>query len=382
MDAPSFTLTRSDNSVYTLRLGGRFETMAMGAIWRNLRDIQIPPKSSLTIFLNDVPYLDTGGAYALLEFTRGLKKQFISFEFKGLSKNQQCLFDAVQVHQNILKESPLTTSDPLFVPWPTKIFAKIGEKSLIPIHSVLLFLSFWGEVTIALLALVRRHKEIRGRAILNGIYDVGVTAMPIVGLISFLMGIVLVYQGADQLRRFGAEIFTVDLLAISVLREIGVLLTAIVVSGRSASAYTAGLGFMKLNQEIDALSVLGLNPMTTLVIPRILSLVIALPLLVFFADMMALLGGALISTILIDLSIYDFIHHLRLAIKPWSFWVGMIKAPIFGYFIALIACFEGMRLAGGAEDVGRHTTKSVVQGIFLVIVLDAAFSIFFSAVGV
>ena len=188
----------------------------------------------------------------------------------------------------------------------------------------------------------------------------------------------LVYQGADQLRRFGAEIFTINLLAVSVLRELGILLTAIVVAGRSGSAYTAQLGFMKLNQEIDALYVLGFNPVDVLVIPRVLSLVIVLPLLTFFADMMALVGGGIATYFLIGTGPADFSKHLLLSIKDWTFWAGIVKAPVFAFVIALTACFEGLRVSGGAESVGRRTTQSVVEGIFLVIVLDAAFSILFS----
>jgi phospholipid/cholesterol/gamma-HCH transport system permease protein len=202
-----------------------------------------------------------------------------------------------------------------------------------------------------------------------------------VGLISLLIGVVLVYQGATQLKRFGAEIFTVDLLAVSILREVGVLLTSIVVAGRSGSAFAAQIGTMKLNQEIDAMTTMGLNPITVLVIPRVLALMVMLPILTFWSDIMGVLGGALMSMSTIDLSLSQFLRQFNLAITPWTFWVGMIKAPVFAFLIALIGCFEGLRVHGGAESVGRHTTNAVVKGIFMVIVSDALFSIIFSKLG-
>jgi phospholipid/cholesterol/gamma-HCH transport system permease protein len=212
--------------------------------------------------------------------------------------------------------------------------------------------------------------------------ETGLNALPIVGLISLLVGLVLAYQGVDQLRPFGAEIFMVNLVGIAALREMGILLTAIVVAGRSGSAFTAEIGTMKVNEEVDALSTLGLDPIEVLVLPRLIALTITLPLLTFFADVMALVGGALGGMLLIDLTIPQFLEQLSVAVTPTMFWVGMVKAPVFAFVIAMVGCFEGLRVAGSAESVGRLTTKSVVESIFLVIVLDALFSILFSIIGV
>jgi len=202
--------------------------------------------------------------------------------------------------------------------------------------------------------------------------------MPIVGLLSFLIGVVMAYQGADQLRRFGAEIYTVNLLGIAILRELGVLLTAIIIAGRSGSAFTAQIGTMQVNQEIDALRTLGLDPVEVLVLPRLLGLVLTLPLLVFYADAMGLIGGALMSWATLDITIPKFLDQLRGAITEWTFWVGVLKAPFFAWIIAMIGCYEGFNVTGSAESVGRLTTQSVVESIFVVIVADAAFSILFS----
>jgi phospholipid/cholesterol/gamma-HCH transport system permease protein len=206
--------------------------------------------------------------------------------------------------------------------------------------------------------------------------------MPIVGLLSFLIGVVMAYQGADQLKRFGAEIYTVNLVGVAVLRELGVLLSAIIIAGRSGSAFTAQIGTMQVNEEIDALRTLGLDPIEVLVLPRLFGLALTLPLIVFYADLMGLIGGALMSWIVLDISITSFIAQLKSAITEGTLWVGVVKAPFFASIIALIGCFEGLNVTRSAESVGRLTTQSVVESIFFVIVTDAAFSIVFSVLKV
>jgi phospholipid/cholesterol/gamma-HCH transport system permease protein len=211
---------------------------------------------------------------------------------------------------------------------------------------------------------------------------VGINALPIVGLLSFLIGVVVAFQGADQLRQFGAEIFTVNLLGVSILRELGVLLTAILIAGRSGSAFTAQIGTMKVNQEVDALQTIGLDPVEVLVVPRVLALMIMLPILVFYANLMGLLGGMVMATTVLDISLTTFLKQLQSAVNLTTFAIGMVKAPVFAFLIALVGCFEGFNVSGSAESVGQKTTASVVEGIFLVIVFDAAFSILFSILGI
>ena len=210
----------------------------------------------------------------------------------------------------------------------------------------------------------------------------GLNALPIVGLISFLIGVVLAYQGADQLARFGAQIYTVNLVGVGVLREMGILLTAIIVAGRSGSAFTAQIGTMKVNEEIDAMRTMGLDPMEVLVLPRIMALVLVMPLIAFYADIMGLLGGAVMATAVLDISFFQFARQLNASDPIWSFWIGIIKAPIFAFIIATIGCYEGLRVTHSAESVGRQTTRAVVEAVFLVIVLDALFSILFSVLGI
>lgn len=260
--------------------------------------------------------------------------------------------------------------------------AQIGKAVIDIGNQTLDLLAFFGALSLVTMQAIARPRHLRMNSIVSHIEQTGLNAMPIVGLISFLVGVVLAYQGADQLARFGAQVFTVNMVGISVLREMGILLTAIVVAGRSGSAFTAQIGTMKVNEEVDALETMGLNPIEVLVLPRVLALVISLPLLTFFADIMGLLGGGLMCVLLVDMSFQQYLTLLRQAITVSQFGVGMIKAPVFAILIALIGCFEGMRVTGSAESVGKLTTKSVVEGIFLVIVFDAFFSVLFSMLGV
>jgi phospholipid/cholesterol/gamma-HCH transport system permease protein len=226
-----------------------------------------------------------------------------------------------------------------------------------------------------------RHRRLRFVPFLSQIERTGVDALPIIGLLGFLLGIVIAYQGVEQLKRFGAQIFTVNLVSVAMLREIGVIITSIMVAGRSGSAFTAQIGTMKLNYEVDALRTMGVNVIEILVIPRLLALLITLPLLTFFADILGLLGGATMCYFSLGISIPAFLHQLQGAIGPQTFLVGLVKAPFFAVLIALVSTFEGLQVKGDAASVGMHTTRAVVESVFLVIVCDAAFSILFSVIG-
>jgi phospholipid/cholesterol/gamma-HCH transport system permease protein len=245
-----------------------------------------------------------------------------------------------------------------------------------------LLVNFFGLTISTLVSAIAKPKRLRPVALINQIEQTGLNAVPIVCLLNFLIGIVIAYQGAVQLRKFGAEIFTIDGLAFGIPREIAVLITAIVVAGRSGSAFTAQIGTMQVNQEVDALRTVGLNPIEVLVLPRINALLITLPMLVFLADVAGLMGGALMSVLSLDLTVGQFMKRLEEVISLKHFLVGLVKAPVFAYIIAIVGCFEGLRVTGSAESVGRMTTKAVVESIVLVILADALFSILFSALGI
>ncbi|HEV2676967.1 MAG TPA: MlaE family lipid ABC transporter permease subunit [Aliidongia sp.] len=260
---------------------------------------------------------------------------------------------------------------------------RLGRAQMHFFAQAISLLGFLGMVATETLATVLHPRRLRIPALVHQMEEVGLNAMPIVGLLSFLLGIVFAFQGADQLRRFGAEIFTVNLLGISILREIGAIMTAIIVAGRSGSSFTAQIGTMKVNEEIDALSTLGMSPVEVLVLPRMLALVLTLPLLTVFANVMGIFGGALMSLFDLGITVPAFLRQLQGAIGGgWTFWIGIIKAPIFAFLIATVGCYEGLQVERNAASVGMLTTRSVVESIFLVIVADALFSILFSLLGV
>ena len=233
----------------------------------------------------------------------------------------------------------------------------------------------------AFFILMMNPGRFRWHAVVQHFDMVGVRALGIVGLMSFLIGIVIAQQGAVQLRQFGAEIFTINLIGRLTLRELGILMTAIIVAGRSGSAFAAQIGTMKITEEIDAMRTIGVVPAEALVVPRVIASVIMMPLLGIYASLMSIIGGGILCWIVLDIPPATFVQRLREVTPLTDFWVGMIKAPIFGAIIAMAGCFQGMQVKGNAEQVGLKTTAAVVQAIFLVIVLDAFFAVFFSEIG-
>lgn len=239
-------------------------------------------------------------------------------------------------------------------------------------------LSFVGESALALLGWVTHPPRIRWRPILFNLRTAGLDALPIVGLLSFLLGIVVAYQGADQLRQYGANIYVTDLVGLSMLREFAPLMSAIIIAGRSGSAYAAQIGTMQVTQEVDAMRTLGIAPLEMLVLPKLIALLIAMPLLTVFADVLGVAGGMLMARAQLGISFSAFLDRFPHAVSTTSYMVGIGKAPVFAVIISVIGCFQGFRTKGGADSVGRQTTRAVVQSIFLVILADALFSIAFS----
>jgi phospholipid/cholesterol/gamma-HCH transport system permease protein len=238
-------------------------------------------------------------------------------------------------------------------------------------------LGFFGRIVMVLREACTRPGALRTPSLVRHIYEAGITAIPIVSLIAFLISVIVAYLGAQQLSRFGANIFVVDLVTISVLREMGVLLTAIIVAGRSGSAFAAEIGVMQLNEETDALRAMGMNPIEVLVVPRVLALIIALPLLTVIADAMGLAGGGLLSLLNLHIPLPQFMSRLRESLAPTTFWSGLVKAPVFAMLIGMVGAYRGMQVRESARELGRLTTVAVVQSIFMVILADALFAILF-----
>ncbi len=326
--------------------------------------------------LGGVERLDTAGAWLLHRTRRQLEAMGVVVSVEGLAPARQVLLTKVGevCFRDDLPPAPAHH-------WIREQLAVVGQGTLDALDEIVELLAFFGALVSTLLATLARPWRLRFTSFSAHVVRTGLEALPIVGLMSFLIGVVLAFQGASQLRQFGAEIFTVNLLAVSIMREIGVLLTAIIVAGRSGSAFTAQIGTMVVNEEVDAMRTLGLDPMEVLVLPRVLALMVSLPLLAFFANIMALLGGGLLTILVLDIPLAQFLQQLRGSTDGTQLFVGLIKAPVFAFVIAMVGCRYGLMVEGDAASVGRLTTAAVVSSIFLVIVLDAAFSIAFNAAG-
>ncbi len=260
----------------------------------------------------------------------------------------------------------------------TPFLERLGRSTVAVWEQAFVMLSFVGESSLAMGGWVSHPRRIRWRPILFNLRSAGFNALPIVGLLSFLLGIVVAYQGADQLRQYGANIYVTDLVGLSMLREFAPLMTAIIIAGRSGSAYAAQIGTMAVTQEIDAMRTLGIQPLEMLVLPKLIALVIAMPLLTVFADVLGVAGGMLMARAQLGVSFDEFLDRFPQAVSMTSYLVGIGKAPVFAVIVVLVGCFQGFLTQGGPESVGQHTTRAVVQSIFLVIVADALFSIAFS----
>lgn len=326
--------------------------------------------------LSGVDRLDTVGAILVLRLRSALAIEGEGPVLDGIRDEHRILFQRIE---EVGGERP---AEPAQHGALSNLAEATGRATVGAFVEARELLNFLGLATVASARSAMHPGRIRFVSLCSHIESVGLRAMPIVGLLSFLIGIVVAYQGADQLRRFGAEIFTVNLLGVSMLREMAILMTAIIIAGRSGSAFTAQIGTMQVNEEIDAMRTMGLDPIEVLVLPRAFALLIAMPLLTVYADLMGLAGGALMSLWVLDISFVQFTERLRDAVPISAFWVGVVKAPVFGFVIALVGCREGLKVSGSAESVGRQTTRSVVISIFMVMILDAFFSIFFSAAGI
>jgi len=360
-----------------LRVGGPWLVNEVASLDRKLQALEAGEIAEVEIDGGAIDALDSVGAWLLLRTRRHFSERGLEVTIEALAPQFQALLAQVEKRR--------VGSPPSLIRRHSTVIdalALIGMNTIDLVMRGIEFLGFFGFFCVTLVGSWRHPGRIRMTALVVQMERTGVSAVPIVGLLSFLIGAVFAYQGADQLRRFGADIYAVNLLAVSVLRELGVILAAIIVAGRSGSAFTAEIGTMQVNEEIDAMRTLGLDPMEVLVLPRLFGLILTLPLLTFFANFMGLIGGGLVFWGLFDVPPPLFLQQLRGAVQGWTFWLGPVKAPFFAIAIALIGCHEGLRVSRSAESVGRLTTLSVVESIFLVIVIDAIFSLIFARLDV
>lgn len=351
----------------SIMLRDRLLVQTAGALDMRLRAIVGPVA---VVDLGQVTEIDTVGAWLVARLAHQHGAQII-----GASDKAQRLIVAVSAADEAMAITP-----PRLHLGP-RVLDATGTYVIGARTGLVAMLGFIGALLIGIGRLIANPREFRMRALVRQLELVGVTALGIIGLMSFLIGIVIAQQGAEQLRQFGAEIYTINLTGRLSLRELGILMTAIMVAGRSGSAFAAQIGTMKLTEEVDAMRTIGVSPIEALVIPRVLAAVLIMPLLGFYASIMSIIGGAFISKLTLGIPFITFLLRIQEVVPSHDLWVGLIKAPVFGAIVALSGCYHGMLVEGNSEEVGLRTTIAVVQAIFAVIVIDAFFAVFFSEVG-
>jgi len=370
-------IEKKDNS-YLLTCDGEWNLNTITEATSKLKEFSlvIEVKSNLTCDISSIEELDSAGAILLLEYINIFEEKNCMVNIVGASSEQDKI---LTMYRDKVKNSSVVSPKRHSL---INQFEKIGHKTILSIRDMVSFLSFLGESFSSLVHYILHPSSIRFNAIVKNIEDAGVRALPIVALTSFLIGVVVAYQGAVQLEKFGANIFIVDLIGISVTRELAPLITAIVVAGRSGSSYTAQIGVMKITEEIDAMKTMSFNPFRFLVLPRMIALMIAMPLMIFFADVVGIFGGMFISEIQMNLSYTEFALRLQNVLELKHIWIGVTKGVFFAWLIAAVGCFRGFQVSYNTESIGRYTTISVVNGIFLVIACDALFSVVLTELGI
>jgi len=373
---PLLTATPSGD-VLELRPGGSWTAVnvtALEALADGVTD-QLDRSKIVKVDMAGVRELDTLGAWLLEKMSRRATAAGHRADVVGVADNYAGLIEEVR-QVNRRNPAPPPTLNPVVVR-----VNEVGRAAVGASQDLAAFLQMLGSLFLALVNVLRRPRSLRLTSLVYQLYKVGWQAIPIMVLITFLIGAIIAQQGFFHFRKFGADSYVVDMVGILVLRELGVLIVAIMVAGRSGSAYTAELGSMKMREEIDALLTMGLDPVEVLILPRVIALVCALPILSFIGSMAALYGGGLVAQFYGGMGPPIYIARLREAVSVTHFEVGMLKAPFMALVIGIVACSEGLRVKGSAESLGRQTTTSVVKSIFLVIVLDGLFAVFFASIG-
>jgi phospholipid/cholesterol/gamma-HCH transport system permease protein len=374
---PTLSTAAASGDVLELRPGGSW-TAANVSTLEALSDAvkpQLDRSNAVKVDMAGVRELDTLGAWLLEKITRRAAASGHRAEVVGVADNYAGLIEEVR---QVNRRNP--APQPALNPVVARV-NDVGRSAVDATTDVAVFLQMLAQLFLALVGVLRRPRSLRLTSLVYQLYRVGLQAIPIMVLITFLIGAIIAQQGFFHFRKFGADSYVVDMVGILVLRELGVLIVAIMVAGRSGSAYTAELGSMKMREEIDALSTMGLDPVEVLILPRIVALIIALPILSFIGSMAALYGGGLVAQFYGDMGPAIYIARLHEAVSVTSFKVGIIKAPFMALAIGIVACSEGLRVKGSAESLGKQTTTSVVKSIFLVIVLDGLFAVFFASIG-
>jgi phospholipid/cholesterol/gamma-HCH transport system permease protein len=353
-----------------LRCTGSWTLGALQGLERALGRLTPPGDRPLQVDMGAVERLDTAGAWLLFRTLRRLEADGIPTSVQGLSSQGRGLLDLLEREASGLEE-PAEPRKP-------GMLEGLGRSGVQALGDTLEFAAFLGEVATSAVRVLLRPRRFRLRQTVSELAQAGYRALPILGLLSFLLGIVIAYQGGVQLRQYGASVFIADLVGLSMVRELAPLMTAIIVAGRTGSAYAAEIGTMKVTEEVDALRTIGIPPMEILVLPKVFALLLALPLLTVYADIMGILGGMVMAGAQLDVTYSTFLDRLGSALTLESYLIGVGKAPVFAAIVASVGCYQGLQVSGSAESVGRRTTVSVVHAIIAVIIVDAVFSIIFS----
>jgi phospholipid/cholesterol/gamma-HCH transport system permease protein len=373
---PALLTARQGEDGLTLDLHGEWRVLELPRIDSALEQVDLAGSRRIVLDTADLKALDLSSAWRLHEFLLAARAAGSNVSFRGTPPDQLRLID-----ETLDRLHAAQTPAPAHIRFSP--LGELGRQTVRFGRDMYGLLTFLGCAFVTFLrSLGRGEKALRPTSVIRHVYETGITAVPIVGLIAFLISVIVAYMSAQQLRNYGASIFVVDLVTIGVLRELGVLLTAIIVAGRSGSSFAAEIGSMQLNEEVDALKATAVDPFEVLVVPRVLGLVIALPLLTVVADAVGLLGGAMLCHFLLEMPFNQYWQRVDDSISPSTFWVGLVKAPFFAAAIALAGCRRGMQVRGSSRELGYLTTVAVVQAIFMVILADALFAVLFMEIDV
>jgi phospholipid/cholesterol/gamma-HCH transport system permease protein len=364
---------RLDAQASQAQLAGQWVTEELAELEAELRGLSWPEQPSITFDAAGLSRMDTAGAWLLSGLLEEAVGRGMAVDLRGLREEHEGLLRLVSQRRAEFGE-PQALRSPGWL-------ESVGRTAWQHASQAVDLLAFVGETAVALGRSALRPSRIRWRAIMANVETAGVYALPISGTLAFLIGVVIAYQGGVQLKAYGANIFIVELVTLTVLRELAPMIVAVIVAGRTGSAYTAQIGTMMVTEEVDALRTIGIAPMDLLVLPKLLGLMIALPLLTVFADAMGVLGGMVMASVALGVSMGDFLGRVPDVVSVTTLAIGIGKTPVFAIIIATVGCYQGFQVKGGADSVGRQTTVSVVQAIFMVIIADALFSILFSWLG-
>jgi phospholipid/cholesterol/gamma-HCH transport system permease protein len=352
-----------------LRLTGRMDAASAGPMLRDLGPlVHTTAPNSLTVDLSEVTYVDDFGVLVLIQLRHTMTAQGGLFSLVHVS-------DRVREILTLLHFDDLTERVPLARKQGPNIFVRLGDATLRHINDFRFLTSFTGSIFLALLYVCRHPRALRKDDTVLAMQKTGVDALPIVGLISFLLGLIIAFMSSVQLRQFGADIYVASLVSLAMTRELGPIMTAIIVAGRSGSAFAAEIGTMRISEEIDALFTMGFDPTRFLAVPKIVASLVVVPLLTLFSDLFAVLGGLVVGVLMLDLTANAYIAQTFVTLTPFDVFLGVLKSAVFAFLISWVGCFRGFRVRGGAAGVGEATTSAVVSSIFLIILTDSVFSV-------